>query len=64
MEPIVLPPPDEIRQRIEYCTKELKALRRMLRTSIDAHEAAAAREGRRGDIRLALVKGKGRVDYP
>jgi len=58
MEPIVLPPPDEIRQRISDCEQELKALRRLLRASVAAHDAAAARQRRtRGLTAVARAEG-------
>jgi hypothetical protein len=46
MEPIILPPPDQIRKRIEDCEQELKSLKRLLRASIAAHDAAEARQRR------------------
>jgi hypothetical protein len=40
---LVVPTPDEVRRRIAECEAELKALRRLLRTSQDAHDAEEAR---------------------
>jgi hypothetical protein len=46
MDTIILPPPDELRRRIDACELELKALRRLLRISQDAHDAEDARRAR------------------
>jgi hypothetical protein len=43
---ITLPPPEEIRQRIAACERELRALRRLLRASQDAYDAQEARQAR------------------
>lgn len=56
MEPITIPTPDQLRQRIAECERERRALQRMLRLSqaaTDADEARRARqrheEASRGD---------------
>lgn len=46
MDTIILPPPDDIRERIASCEAELKSLRRLLRASQDAHDARDARRRR------------------
>jgi hypothetical protein len=48
MERITIPTPDEIRQRITDCERELKALRRLLRMALHALDAAEARHRRAG----------------
>jgi hypothetical protein len=49
---LFLPPPDRIIERIELCERELKALRRLLRTSKHAYDADEARR-RREQAQLA-----------
>jgi hypothetical protein len=46
METLALPPPDQIRQRINACSQELKSLRRLLRMSQDMRDAEEARRSR------------------
>jgi hypothetical protein len=53
MDTISLPHPDQLRARIEACEAELRALRRLLRSSQDAADADAAK--RRGE---ALRRGE------
>jgi hypothetical protein len=48
MDLLTLPPPDQLRERIADCERELKALRRLLRASQDAYAAEAARRTRTG----------------
>ncbi|HTU22879.1 MAG TPA: hypothetical protein VMG10_32870 [Gemmataceae bacterium] len=48
MKPIQLPHPDEIRRGIDACEREMRALRRLLRTCQDAYDADAARRLREG----------------
>jgi hypothetical protein len=43
---ITLPPPDQIRQRIDSCVQELKSLRRLLRMSQDMRDAEEAGQRR------------------
>lgn len=44
--PIYVPPPDEIRQRLDLMEQERRQLLRLLRMSIAAERAAAARQAR------------------
>jgi hypothetical protein len=48
MNTLALPSPDELRERIEACEQELRALKRLLRMAqyaTDAEAAARRREG-------------------
>jgi hypothetical protein len=44
---LVIPSPDQLRERIAQCELELRALRRLLRMSVSAAVALEAREARR-----------------
>jgi hypothetical protein len=50
MEPITLPQPEQLRQRIADCELELRSLRRLLRMSIAADDANQARRRREDKI--------------
>jgi hypothetical protein len=45
-DPITLPPPDEIAERIRACREELAALRKLQRLARTAQDARDARERR------------------
>jgi hypothetical protein len=50
---LTVPPPDQLRQRIASCERELKALRRLLRIAKNVSVAEEARQARIADSRPA-----------